>query len=221
MAILAISLGSMLAPITAANSQSKGTIFIINTNDFAKGDIRFDVRGKWIGVWESKNQFWATPVKVKPPIYKNANPKSEDLPKRSSPRFSPRGSYLFCVKGLSWFPRKITKIPSAEIIDSKVSLYAKGNFWSMTFSLETTSKLENSPGGHLLLTIDQQTQMVSDYFCYFTLLWAGDIDGDGKLDFVISDESDNGGSSISLFLSSFAKPGELVGFAAVCGSSGC
>ena len=221
MAILVIGLGSALTPITAAHTQPKGEVFIINTNDFSKGDIRFDVHGKWIGIWESKNQYWATSVKVNPPIYKIVNQDSDDLPERSSPSLYPRRAYIFCIKGLSWPNRKITKVPSADIIDSKVSLYAKGKFRSLTFNLETTSKSKDSPGGHLLLTVNQQTQMLSDYFCYFTLLWAGDIDGDGKLDFVISDENDNGGNSISLYLSTFAKPGELVGFAAVCGSSGC
>jgi hypothetical protein len=41
------------------------------------------------------------------------------------------------------------------------------------------------------------------------LLWAGDIDGDGKLDLIVS--SDFHGTAITLFLSSLAKPGELFG----------
>ncbi len=41
------------------------------------------------------------------------------------------------------------------------------------------------------------------------LLWAGDMDGDGKLDLVVS--SDFHGTAITLYLSSLAKEGELFG----------
>ena len=43
------------------------------------------------------------------------------------------------------------------------------------------------------------------------LWWAGDLDGDGKLDFVLSRD---GGGHLALYLSSQAKAGELVGEAA-------
>lgn len=41
------------------------------------------------------------------------------------------------------------------------------------------------------------------------LLWAGDMDGDGKLDLIVS--SDFHGTAITLYLSSLAKEGELFG----------
>jgi len=42
------------------------------------------------------------------------------------------------------------------------------------------------------------------------LWWAGDLDGDGKLDLLVSWDDD---ADVTLYLSSLAKPGELVGFA--------
>jgi hypothetical protein len=41
------------------------------------------------------------------------------------------------------------------------------------------------------------------------LLWAGDLDADGKPDFLIS--FGMGSYKVALFLSSLARPGELVG----------
>jgi hypothetical protein len=41
------------------------------------------------------------------------------------------------------------------------------------------------------------------------LIWAGDLDGDGKLDVII--KTDFQGTDMKMFLSSLAKPGELVG----------
>jgi hypothetical protein len=42
--------------------------------------------------------------------------------------------------------------------------------------------------------------------------WAGDLDGDGQLDLVVNLDY-SGGTMAALWLSSMAKPGELVGFA--------
>jgi len=44
----------------------------------------------------------------------------------------------------------------------------------------------------------------------FELLFAGDIDGDGKLDLVIDFRSDTGEFKVVLFLSSCALPGQPV-----------
>ena len=44
----------------------------------------------------------------------------------------------------------------------------------------------------------------------FELLFAGDIDGDGKLDLVIDFASDTGEFNVVLFLSSCALPGQPV-----------
>ncbi len=46
-----------------------------------------------------------------------------------------------------------------------------------------------------------------------SLLWAGDLDHDGKLDFIISDWFDDGGT-MCVWLSSRAAPGQLAGKAA-------
>jgi hypothetical protein len=51
------------------------------------------------------------------------------------------------------------------------------------------------------------------------LLWAGDLDGDGALDFVLSMDGD--GSDVSLYLSSGAKAGKTLRRAAATGFGGC
>lgn len=54
-----------------------------------------------------------------------------------------------------------------------------------------------------------------------SLHWAGDIDRDGKLDLYISEFNEKGYTRTELYLSSHAKPGDLVGLAAVFAASGC
>jgi hypothetical protein len=52
------------------------------------------------------------------------------------------------------------------------------------------------------------------------LLWAGDLDHDGRLDFVFEGSGKNS-SEICVWLSSLAKPGEPVGRASCWGTTGC
>ena len=54
-----------------------------------------------------------------------------------------------------------------------------------------------------------------------SLLWAGDLDRDGKLDLLLDVTNHYNVSEIALFLSSLAGPGELVGKAGTHRSVGC
>ena len=52
-------------------------------------------------------------------------------------------------------------------------------------------------------------------------MWAGDLDGDGKLDLLLNLSTHYNLDSHRLFLSSMAKKGQLVGEAAVFDAVGC
>lgn len=73
---------------------------------------------------------------------------------------------------------------------------------------------------------DNKQVVFSDYknepdFELGNLLWVGDIDRDGELDFVIEPYSEKGGYSAFLFISSEAATGDFVKFAAAFGLAGC
>jgi len=53
------------------------------------------------------------------------------------------------------------------------------------------------------------------------LRWAGDLDGDGKLDLILAADHHYNLSTTRLFLSSRAKKGELVQEVAKFSTSGC
>ncbi|HEY9194127.1 MAG TPA: hypothetical protein VIO81_14755 [Methyloversatilis sp.] len=54
------------------------------------------------------------------------------------------------------------------------------------------------------------------------LIWAGDLDGDGRLDLILDvSNHDNAVAQVRVFLSSRAAPGRLVGEAASFGAVGC
>lgn len=54
-----------------------------------------------------------------------------------------------------------------------------------------------------------------------SLLWVGDLDGDSRLDLYFDQFNEKGYTHTQLHLSSFAKPGQLVGFASWFGAAGC
>lgn len=81
----------------------------------------------------------------------------------------------------------------------------------------------------VLILEHNQTSQIVTYNTFFEkgdyigdLLWVGDLDNDGKLDFYLSDYGfEKGGIGLSLFLSSKAGKGKLVKEAAHFGGSGC
>ena len=66
---------------------------------------------------------------------------------------------------------------------------------------------------------DSQLMLGSDAWPHVT--WAGDVDRDGRLDLLIDLTDHYNVSAPTLFLSTLAKPGELVGAAAELRSVGC
>ena len=73
----------------------------------------------------------------------------------------------------------------------------------------------------------QQRQVLVEaaetYYRVPWLFWAGDIDGDGKMDLIIDPQTNIEGSAslLQLYLSTMAAEGELVGLAAEIGYGGC
>ena len=53
------------------------------------------------------------------------------------------------------------------------------------------------------------------------VIWAGDLDGDGKLDLLVDVSNHDNASDTALYLSSKARSGELVGLAAILQTVGC
>jgi mRNA-degrading endonuclease toxin of MazEF toxin-antitoxin module len=53
------------------------------------------------------------------------------------------------------------------------------------------------------------------------VIWAGDLDGDGKLDLLVDVSNDDNAGDTALYLSSKARSGELVGLAAILHTVGC
>jgi hypothetical protein len=80
----------------------------------------------------------------------------------------------------------------------------------------------------LLLESEGTTQILKqirhfggDRDIFGSLLWVGDMDGDGKLDLYFDEFNEKGYTATELHLSTQAEPGKLVGLAADFGMAGC
>jgi hypothetical protein len=91
---------------------------------------------------------------------------------------------------------------------------------AMKFDGERYDLVVNEEDGAVTLRSGRRSQPVGEGGLVWTVQWAGDLDRDGKLDFVVSLDGDNTWG-MELFLSSLARPGELVHRAAVIHHYGC
>ena len=141
---------------------------------------------------------------------------------------------LFLIKGLNTPKRKFIRALSAEgailspgkyldlRLDGKnesyLTVYGEGEIGPNGFTSLENYSLELSKG-HLS---QELVAYSSTYGAIPTLLWAGDLDGDGQLDLVINTTPHyTVYSAPMLFLSSMAKDGNLVQRVALFVATGC
>ena len=127
-----------------------------------------------------------------------------------------RNTILF----VNQLPIRLGKVQAANIEISDTSYLVPGTTYSFTF-LGKRYKLEAKAQGEdvfinyaLLLNGERFFREVEAGGACFNFLFAGDLDGDSKLDLVLSAPTDYENLRIFMFLSSCAPPGLQIGKAA-------
>ena len=135
----------------------------------------------------------------------------------TAPQLSGKRNTILFVNQL---PIGMGKIQVANIEMSDSSYLFPGTTYSFTF-LGKRYKLEAKAHGEdvfqnyvLLLNGERVFREVEAGGAYFALLFAGDLDGDSKLDLVVSVPLDNESLRVFLFLSTCSPPGLQIGKAA-------
>ena len=142
---------------------------------------------------------------------------SDECGDGSAPKLLGKRNTILFVNQL---PIRLGKVQAASIEISDTSYLVPGTTYSFTF-LGKRYKLEAKAQGEdvfinyaLLLNGERFFREVEAGGACFNFLFAGDLDGDSKLDLVLSAPIDNENLRVFLFLSSCAPPGLQIGKAA-------
>jgi hypothetical protein len=198
---------------------------LIQLGTFHQGEAEFKSGGGWIGLVPSRDGFaWARlrivaekvhdPIGDDPPEVKRANKITLAAPTETEPLFLLRGLPQLATKPVhTCFDRSengsfLEQNPILLTCDAKAYSVGVVNSTLLQFKHGgKTQTLFQWPGG----LSDQRGELV----------WAGDLDGDGKLDLVIDHSSHYNASDLTLYLSTWALPGQMVGKAAHFAIVGC
>jgi len=96
-------------------------------------------------------------------------------------------------------------------------------FAGTTLSLAPAERSVGSGPDEKLALLEAKTEAARSVLGSYpnaTIAWAGDLDRDGSVDFLVREGVDSR-TETTLFLSSLSRPGELVGFAATTAQGGC
>ena len=142
---------------------------------------------------------------------------SDECGDGSAPKLLGKRNTILFVNQL---PIRLGKVQAANIEISDTSYLVPGTTYSFTF-LGKRYKLEAKAQGEdvfinyaLLLNGERFFREVEAGGACFNFLFAGDLDGDSKLDLVLSAPTDYENLRIVMFLSSCAPPGLQMGKAA-------
>ena len=172
---------------------------------------KLDTRG-WMGLWSDRLE----PVKVT--LKKVPSTGTEELGNLFEADFGTGADRpIFVVKGLKAGPVKSALSQHDGFPDVGAKVRGEG------FELEVQK--HGADGRKLVLREGAKEQVLyqqaeSDLDGW-GVSWVGDIDGDGKLDFLIEADRHYNISTSRLFLSSHAGKGQLVKQVAVTTASGC
>jgi len=213
-------------------------------NEYRDGEITAKSGEIWLGLFVGKGKFELRNEKVEVILHhKSIDPENGDwlrfkFKRQKNPIFLVRNTNLLNpgpVNSLYHRPSQ-GEITRRNLPIKSMDRGYKESYWlrDEEYTLRVTSGItrDNSEVNVLVLETGDSSQVVT-YNSYFKdtntnynsigdLLWVGDLDGDGKLDFYISEFGyEKGGFGSSLFLSSAAGKGQLVKLIASFGTSGC
>jgi hypothetical protein len=122
-----------------------------------------------------------------------------------------------CVTGMRARSIQRASVTEVALLTQRSAAISLG---SREYALKLESAQESMSDAKVILTEGNRTQMLysADGFAddpHFDVYWAGDLDGDGKLDLVVDFSRKYSVLSYRLLLSTRARPGQLVGDAAL------
>lgn len=207
---------------------------LLETGDYHGSDLKNAQPKHWLGIFYSgiHCEVRSTTVSTSPEVDEVA----EDGPGVKSGvrvRTADTEAPAFLVRGLPLLPRKF-EAAYAPLRDESADLHS-GDRLELTgaaagYWLEVTGKPNKEEaipaGAQLILHYGMQQQVLYEMpkennDGTVELVWVGDLDGDGKPDFLVNTSWHYNVRDLFLWLSTQAKPSQLVGRVARLRTTGC
>jgi len=202
-------------------SAARGAVQIIEPGLYDASTISLRASSGWLGLFAgsspSQKALRATALEAR------EAPAPDDLAGEKALRLSARGQAqpLFLVRGLSLKAGEVRSIavPDSGYEEKPGAIEATVLRWGasrLTLRDVTQRQGDGSKKSWLSLSQGKRSQVLFEYPSRDSaqVFWAGDLDGDGKLDLYAGISHHNYGEEGLLFLSSRARRGQLVGEAA-------
>lgn len=226
---------------------AENKVQILLTGSFHGDEVAAKDGDLWYGLVKIEDDFFLKPFKISVQLFHD--PIIDEKGKKTGKKVSVSGGEpILLIRGLEGLSeRKISKkctvsninlvnesfqlfpgrVGSCFMDKREVVIYATAN---VTQSIEWKKKKPNISNYQIYISTKEAVQKVFsisegmdlmvDYFPP-SLLWSGDIDGDGKVDFIIDTTTHYNVSEISLFLSTLAKKGKVLSEPIIFRSYGC
>ena len=213
---------------------SNSDISILYVGDYMKGEIDINLMNKeWWGVFEDNKQSFIKKVEIK--LEKIEPDIQYDWEYRVSVENEKK--CIFLVTGLNLSDKTFNHFTTQDVIrDSEVFTFEFGPYHTFISSeIESLNFIGDVPRTDFSVFLNYERQDILktqelfifpsyDSPLYLSLIWAGDLDNDGKTDFLINiptPPNNEIGFSSGLFLSSKAETNELVKLVAFHIQRGC
>ena len=218
-------------------SAQREAVAILPTGSLHGDEVPADAAGDWLALVREGNGAIFHPVSVSlMPEQDMMDEDGEETGRRVG--VEPPLEPIVLVRGLGWFTGPVTTALMDERIDVAHALEARLNTVSSRLSVRCgkASRVEGQRQQRCTLAVQSEAvrQPLFTYSAYFEgtqrlwasdngpfVLWAGDLDLDGRLDLLLDTSDHENVKEMRLFLSSAAKPGQLVSEVALFRQVGC
>jgi hypothetical protein len=195
-----------------------GAVRILAPGTYAKPEVAKDAAGVWWALVKEGEAFTLRPawVKAAPIALAEARPKVMDGVEVTTPDAE---EAVLLVRGLKLEARPVLAADGLQVVgnsagDQKVAGRFQGEpfeFWSESMGEKTARailRLKMGSVTHALLVLEDCDD------CTWDLLWAGDLDGDGRLDALVGTTHPHNKGLMRLYLSTRAKAPSMAALAA-------
>jgi hypothetical protein len=221
----------------AGGSAQREAIAILQTGSLHGDEVPAAAAGDWLALVPEGDGAAVHPVSVSlVPEQDMMDEDGEETGRRVE--VNPPLDPIVLVRGLASFTGPVTTVLMDERVDVGPGLDARLNTVSSRLSVRCgeASRVEGQRQQRCTLVVQSEAvrQALFTYSAYFEgaqrlwasdngpfVLWAGDLDLDGRLDLLLDTSDHENVKEMRLFLSSAAEPGQLVSEVALFTKVGC